>query len=90
MASCTLFSGFVDLITVICIYMYLGASTMVLSEYAKLRILALWRDGLGPTQIRDVLRQKEGIETTRKSVSMFIARYSHTYMYRYTVCVQLW
>ena len=46
---------------------------MVLSEYAKLRILALWRYGLGPTEL---LKLHENIQTTRKSVSQFIARYA--------------
>ena len=46
---------------------------MVLSEYAK--ILTLWRDGLGPTLITELLKQHEGIQTTRKSVSLFLARY---------------
>ena len=38
--------------------------TMVLGEYAKIRILTLWRDGLGPTRIAELLKQYEGIETT--------------------------
>ena len=47
---------------------------MVLSYYAKIRILTLWRYGHGPTVITELLERKEGIRTTRKSVSLFIAR----------------
>ena len=39
---------------------------MVLSEYAKIRILTLWREGLGPTKISDVLKECEKMTTTRK------------------------
>ena len=47
---------------------------MVLSDYAKIRILTLWREGLGLTVITEQLKQQEGIQTTLKSVSLFIAR----------------
>ena len=50
---------------------------MVLSEYSKLRILSLWRAGVGPSGIADTLWQEDEIKTTRKSVSMFIARYAN-------------
>ena len=50
------------------------ALKMVLSDYAKIRILTLWRAGLGPTVIAELLERDEGIRTTRKSVSLFIAR----------------
>ena len=53
---------------------------MVLSEYAKIRILTLWREGLGPTKISEVLQESEKITTTRKSISLFLARY---FMYMY-------
>ena len=66
--------------TVVCLLMLTVAitisPTMVLSEYAKIRILTLWRDGLGPTRIAELLKQYEGIETTRKSVSLFLGRYT--------------
>lgn len=64
---------------------------MVLSEYAKLRILTIWRGDLGPTWITELLRKHEDIQTTRKSVSLFLARYVTpvvmlgTYKYR---CMQ--
>ena len=47
---------------------------MVLSKYAKIRILTLWREGDGPTIILRKL-ESEGIMTTRKTVSLFISRY---------------
>ena len=47
---------------------------MVLSEYAKLRILSAWRENKGPTVIVKMLAD-EGIKTTRKGVSLFISRY---------------
>ena len=47
---------------------------MVLSEYSKIRILTLWREGNGPTVIVRVLAG-ENIITTRKTVSLFISRY---------------
>ena len=46
---------------------------MVLSEYAKIRILTLWRENNGPTAIVKSLEQ-ENISTTRKTVTFFIAR----------------
>ena len=46
---------------------------MVLSEYAKMRILTLLRNGSGRTSIVEML-DEEGIETTPKSVTCFIAR----------------
>lgn len=53
---------------------YLNSLTdRVLSEYAKIRILSLWRDSKGPIAIVEALA-KEGIRTTRKPVSLFIAR----------------
>ena len=50
------------------------ALKMALSAYARIRILTLWRAGLGPTVIAELLECDEGIRTTRKSVSLFIAR----------------
>lgn len=50
-------------------------SNMVLSEYAKLRILSIWREGNGPTAIMKAL-EAEKIKTTRQSVSLFIKRYA--------------
>ena len=47
---------------------------MVLSDYAKIRILNLWREGKGPTAIVEDL-SRESIKTTRKTVTLFIARY---------------
>jgi len=47
---------------------------MALSEYAKIRILTLWRENKGPSVIVKVLSE-ENITTTRKSVSLFIGRY---------------
>ena len=44
------------------------ALKMVLSDYAKIR---MWRAGLGPTVIAELLERDEGIHT---SVSLFIAR----------------
>ncbi len=44
---------------------------MVLCEYAKLRILSLWRESKA---VIVHLLAEEGITTTRKSVSLFIAR----------------
>ena len=46
---------------------------MVLSDYAKITILTLWREGKGPTAIVEAL-EKEKIKTTRKTVTLFIAR----------------
>ena len=55
--------------------MYLLAdSAMVLSDYAKIRILNLWREGKGPTAIVEDL-SRESIKTTRKTVTLFISRY---------------
>ena len=47
---------------------------MVLSEYAKIRILTLWRERNGATAIVEKL-EVEKIKTTRKTVTCFIARY---------------
>jgi len=47
---------------------------MVLSEYSKIQILTLWREGNSPTVIVRVLAG-ENIRTTRKTVSLFISRY---------------
>ena len=44
---------------------------MVLSEYAKIRILTLWRENNGPTAIVKSLEQ-ENISTTRKTVTFFL------------------
>ena len=49
---------------------------MVLSEYAKIRILTLWRKGNGPTTIVEKLEAEE-IITTRKTVTCFIAGYTY-------------
>jgi hypothetical protein len=46
---------------------------MVLSEYAKIRILTLRRENNGPTVIVKVLKQENNI-TTRKMVTLFIGR----------------
>jgi len=48
---------------------------MVLTDYAKLKILSLWRHGDGPTLIVKKL-QADGIITTRKTVSSLISRYA--------------
>ena len=49
----------------------------MINEYAKIRILTLWREGLGPTRILEVLEECENnvITTIRKSISLFIVRY---------------
>ena len=56
-----------------CVILFIGTN-MVLSKYAKLRILTLWRENKGPTVIVQILVD-EGIYTTQKSVSLFIGRY---------------
>ena len=43
---------------------------MVLSEYAKIQILTLWRENSGPTVIVKVLKQ-ENIIITRKTVTLY-------------------
>ena len=47
---------------------------MVLSEYAKIRMLIMWREGYGPTSIVKML-DAESIKITQESVTCFIARY---------------
>ena len=59
---------------IIHIYLCMCPGTMVLSEYAKIRILTLWRQGFGPTTIADKLND-EDVKTTRKTVSLFISRF---------------
>lgn len=49
-------------------------SILVLSEYSKLRILCLWREGEGPTAIVEIL-EKERVTSTRK---MFLCSFPGT------------
>ena len=53
---------------------YIEESVLVLSDYAKVQILTPWREGFGPTMITE--QRKNTIRTTRKSVSLFMARYT--------------
>ena len=48
---------------------------MILSKYAKLRILALSRSSKGPTAIVKAL-ETEQMNVSRKNVSLFINRYA--------------
>ena len=54
---------------------FISTENMVLTDYAKLKILSLWRHGDGPTLIVKKL-QDDGIITTRKTVSLLISRYA--------------
>ena len=81
--TCNFISNLIYVHVCTCICTYINVYTrssecciitdMVLSEYAKIRILTLWRNGSGPTSIVEML-DEEGIKTTRKSVTCFIAR----------------
>ena len=64
-----------------CVWNLLADSAMVLSDYGKIRILNLWREGKGPTAIVEDL-SRESIKTTRKTVTLFISRYMYVLIVR--------